>query len=205
MEKKNYELFCLVAKVQLVDKTEIYVTSIIAIIIFFVFNELLFLIALIYFGIYFREEKNLFKADKIIKSIISFILFIPLLFLISFIIQYVLPDYKQQEIVLNFKSTLIEDKGILLHVLVIAPIVEEVIFRGYIYRILKSKIPIIFATIINSTLFALIHYNVLSYILLFVLSIFLTYIYERNGSIICPIIIHSLFNLMMSILIVFGN
>ena len=56
MEKKNYELFCLVAKVQLVDKTEIYVTSIIAIIIFFVFNELLFLIALIYFGIYFRKK-----------------------------------------------------------------------------------------------------------------------------------------------------
>ena len=205
MEKKNYELFCLVAKVQLVEKTEIYVTSIIAIIIFFVFNELLFLIAIIYFGINFREVKKLFEADKIIKSIISFIIFIPLLFLISFIIQYVLPEYKQQEIVLNFKSTLIEDKGILLHVLVIAPIVEEVIFRGYIYRILKSKIPIIFATIINSTLFALIHYNVLSYILLFVLSIFLTYIYERNGSIICPIIIHSLFNLMMSILIVFGN
>lgn len=205
MEKKNYELFCLVAKVQLVDKTEIYVTSIIAIIIFFVFNELLFLIALIYFGIYFREEKNLFKTDKIIKSIISFTLFIPLLFLISFIIQYVLPEYKQQEIVLNFKSTLIEDKGILLHVLIFAPIVEEVIFRGYIYRILKSKLPIIFSMIISSTLFALIHYNVLSYILLFVLSIFLTYIYERNGSIICPIIIHSLFNLMMSILIIFGN
>ncbi len=205
MEKKNYELFCLVAKVQLVDKTEIYVTSIIAIIIFFVFNELLFLIALIYFGIYFREEKNLFRTDKIIKSIISFTLFIPLLFLISFIIQYVLPEYKQQEIVLNFKSTLIEDKGILLHVLIFAPIVEEVIFRGYIYRILKSKLPIIFSMIISSTLFALIHYNVLSYILLFVLSIFLTYIYERNGSIICPIIIHSLFNLMMSILIIFGN
>ena len=205
MEKKNYELFCLVAKVQLVDKNEIYVTSIIAIIIFFVFNELLFLIALIYFGIYFREEKNLFKTDKIIKSIISFTLFIPLLFLISFIIQYVLPEYKQQEIVLNFKSTLIEDKGILLHVLIFAPIVEEVIFRGYIYRILKSKLPIIFSMIISSTLFALIHYNVLSYILLFVLSIFLTYIYERNGSIICPIIIHSLFNLMMSILIIFGN
>ena len=205
MEKKNYELFCLVAKVQLVDKTEIYVTSIIAIIIFFVFNELLFLIALIYFGIYFREEKNLFKTDKIIKSIISFTLFIPLLFLISFIIQYVLPEYKQQEIVLNFKSTLIEDKGILLHVLILAPVVEEVIFRGYIYRILKSKLPIIFSMIISSTLFALIHYNVLSYILLFVLSIFLTYIYERNGSIICPIIIHSLFNLMMSILIIFGN
>ena len=86
MEKKNYELFCLVAKVKLVDKTEIYVTSIIAIIIFFVFNELLFLIALIYFGIYFREEKNLFKTDKIIKSIIIFTLFIPLLFLISCII-----------------------------------------------------------------------------------------------------------------------
>jgi membrane protease YdiL (CAAX protease family) len=194
-----------VAKVQLVEKTEIYVTSIIAIIVFFVFNELFFLVVLMYLGMYFKEEINLFKTTKIIDSIIKFIIFIPLLFLISFIVQYVLPEYKQQEIVLNFKSSLFEDKVILIHVLVIAPIVEEVIFRGYMYRILKSRIPIIFAMIISSTLFSLIHFNVLSYILLFVLSIFLTYIYERDGSIICPIIIHSLFNLMMSTLIIYGN
>jgi len=194
-----------VAKVQLVEKTEIYVTSIIAIIVFFVFNELFILVMLMYTGMYFREEINLFKTAKIIDSIIKFIIFIPLLFLISFIIQYVLPEYKQQEIVLNFKNTLLEDKTILIHVLVIAPIVEEIIFRGYMYRILKSRTPIIFAMIISSTIFSLIHYNVLSYILLFVLSIFLTYIYERNGSIICPIIIHSLFNLMMCGLIIYGN
>ena len=193
------------AKVQLVEKTEIYVTSIIAIIVFFVFNELFILVMLMYTGMYFREEINLFKTAKIIDSIIKFIIFIPLLFLISFIIQYVLPEYKQQEIVLNFKNTLLEDKIILIHVLVIAPIVEEIIFRGYMYRILKSRTPIIFAMIISSTIFSLIHYNVLSYILLFVLSIFLTYIYERNGSIICPIIIHSLFNLMMCGLIIYGN
>jgi membrane protease YdiL (CAAX protease family) len=194
-----------VAKVQLVEKTEIYVTSIIAIIIFFVFKELLILIVLIYFGIYFQEEKKLLKVKKLKNCIISFILFIPLLFLISFIIQNILPEYKQQEIVLNFKSNLLKDKALLLHVLIIAPVVEEIIFRGYIYRILKTKIPIIFAIIISSTLFSLIHYNVLSFILLFVLSIFLTYIYERNGSIMCPIIIHSLFNLMMSALIIYGN
>mgnify|MGYP001181572320 CR=1 FL=1 len=193
------------AKVQLVEKVEIYVTSIIAIIVYFVFNELFLLVVLMYFGMYFREEIILLKIAKIIDSITKFIIFIPLLFLISFITQYVLPEYKQQEIVLNFKSIFLEDKRILIHVLLIAPIVEEVIFRGYMYRILKSRIPIIFAMIISSTLFSLIHYNVLSYILLFVLSIFLTYIYERNGSIICPIIIHSLFNLMMSTLIIYGN
>ena len=193
------------AKVQLVEKTEIYVTSILAIIIFFVFNELLILIVLMYFGIYFQDEKKLLKVNKLKESVVSFILFIPLLFLISFIIQNILPEYKQQEIVLNFKSNLLKDKALLLHVLIIAPVVEEIIFRGYIYRILKTKIPIIFAIIISSTLFSLIHYNVLSFILLFVLSIFLTYIYERNGSIMCPIIIHSLFNLMMSALIIYGN
>ena len=193
------------AKVQLVDKAEIYVTSIIAIIIFFVFNELLILIVLIYFGIYFQDEKKLLKVKKLRNSVVSFILFIPLLFLISFIIQNILPEYKQQEIVLNFKSNLLKDKTILLQVLIIAPVVEEIIFRGYIYRILKTKVPIMFAIIISSILFSFIHYNVLSFILLFVLSIFLTYIYERNGSIMCPIIIHSLFNLIMSALIICGN
>ena len=158
-----------------------------------------------YFGLYFQEEKKLLKINRIIKSTVSFILFIPLLFLVSFLIQYILPEYEQQKIVLNFKRTLLEDKGILLDVLVIAPIVEEIIFRGYIYRLLKSKIPIVFSMIISSTLFAIIHFNVLSYILLFVLSVFLTYTYERNGSIVCPIIIHSLFNLIMCIFIIYGN
>lgn len=193
------------AKVQLIERTETYVTLIIAIIIFFVLNELFFLIGIMYFAIYLREEKKLLKTKKIIKSVISFIMFIPLLFLLSFIIQNVLPEYKQQEIVLNFKSTLLEDKRILLDVLVIAPIVEEIIFRGYLYRLLKSKIPIAFSMIISSTLFAIIHFNILSYTLLFVLSIFLTYIYERNGSIVCPIIIHFLFNLMMCIFIIYEN
>ena len=193
------------AKVQLIERTEIYVTSIIAIIIFFALNELFFFVILMYFGLYFQEEKKLLKINRIIKSTVSFILFIPLLFLVSFLIQYILPEYEQQKIVLNFKRTLLEDKGILLDVLVIAPIVEEIIFRGYIYRLLKSKIPIVFSMIISSTLFAIIHFNVLSYILLFVLSVFLTYTYERNGSIVCPIIIHSLFNLIMCIFIIYGN
>ena len=118
------------AKVQLVEKVEIYVTSIIAIIVYFVFNELFLLVVLMYFGMYFREEIILLKIAKIIDSITKFIIFIPLLFLISFITQYVLPEYKQQEIVLNFKSIFLEDKRILIHVLLIAPIVEEVIFRG---------------------------------------------------------------------------
>ena len=79
-------------------------------------------------------------------------------------------------------------------IIVIAPIVEELVFRGYIYRVLKSKSNKNVACIVTSIVFSLLHFNLAAFIPLFVFSMCLTKAYENNSDISEPIVMHSLFN-----------
>ncbi|MDR1456756.1 MAG: CPBP family intramembrane metalloprotease [Puniceicoccales bacterium] len=76
----------------------------------------------------------------------------------------------------------------------IAPACEELIFRGGIYRFLRGKTSPIFATLLTGAIFALLHWNWSAFLPLFFLSIFLTHLYEREGSLHVPIIVHGLLN-----------
>lgn len=77
---------------------------------------------------------------------------------------------------------------------ILAPIVEEIIFRGCLYRFLKSQTAILPAQIISGFLFSLIHGNLYSFAPLLIVGILLARVYERSGSIIVSICFHSLFN-----------
>ena len=77
---------------------------------------------------------------------------------------------------------------------IIAPIVEEVVFRGYIYAICKRHTGRIMATFVTSLFFAAIHFNIPALLPLFIFAIFLTIAYEVTGSIWVPISIHACFN-----------
>ena len=82
-----------------------------------------------------------------------------------------------------------------------APIVEELIFRGVIYRFLKFRMRTSLAIITSALLFAGIHLNFISFSPLFVLGIFLCISYEMSGNLKVPIFFHALFNLNSIILI----
>ena len=86
--------------------------------------------------------------------------------------------------------------------IVLAPIAEELLFRSYIYRFLKSKFTTSLATIISALLFAAMHNNVASLVPLFVLGVLFTRTYENTGSIVAPMVYHALFN-ASSILLIF--
>ncbi len=77
----------------------------------------------------------------------------------------------------------------------IAPVSEELIFRGCIYRFLKGRASIAVAMIISGALFALLHHSLSTFLPLFLLGVLLAYSYEKSGTIKVPIILHSIFNL----------
>ena len=77
---------------------------------------------------------------------------------------------------------------------VIAPVVEEVIFRGYIYPVAKKYSGRIAGILFSSLFFAMAHPNAISLVPLFVLAVLLALSYEVTGSIWAPISIHVLFN-----------
>jgi membrane protease YdiL (CAAX protease family) len=80
--------------------------------------------------------------------------------------------------------------------IVVAPLCEETFFRGLIYPAIKQRWGAPAALAIVSGLFALIHFHVPSLPLLFTLAVGLALAYEFTGSLVTPITVHALFNLM---------
>ncbi|MDR0428513.1 MAG: CPBP family intramembrane metalloprotease [Puniceicoccales bacterium] len=77
---------------------------------------------------------------------------------------------------------------------ILAPIVEEIFFRGGIYRFLCGKIHRRWAALITAALFSLLHGNILASVPLFFLSLLLTHFYEKEQSLLVAILIHGMFN-----------
>lgn len=77
----------------------------------------------------------------------------------------------------------------------LAPISEELIFRGVTYRIARKAFPFWIANIIQAVLFGIFHMNPLQGCYTFVLGLFMGYICEKGGTLYHAILFHFLFNL----------
>ena len=77
---------------------------------------------------------------------------------------------------------------------IVAPIAEEVIFRGYLYPVAKKYSGPWVGMLFSSLVFAAGHGNVPLMLPLFLLGMIMAYSYEKTGSILAPISIHFCFN-----------
>lgn len=76
----------------------------------------------------------------------------------------------------------------------LAPFVEELVFRGIIYPAIKQSGHPTLALWGTSIFFALSHNNMMILLPLTVLAIILTFLYETTRNLLAPIVTHSLFN-----------
>ncbi len=77
---------------------------------------------------------------------------------------------------------------------VAAPLAEEIIFRGFLYPVIKRYSDRFFAALLSGLFFALAHSHLGSLLPLLVLGIALAAAFEISGSLLVPIGIHALFN-----------
>jgi membrane protease YdiL (CAAX protease family) len=101
-------------------------------------------------------------------------------------------------------QTLVEDVGAnesaallvtgALMVIVIAPICEEVFFRGFLFRVLRVRMSFWPAAAIAGVLFGLAHFSLVIVPVLAVLGVVLCWVYERTGSLLPCIAIHAFNN-----------
>jgi membrane protease YdiL (CAAX protease family) len=76
----------------------------------------------------------------------------------------------------------------------IAPVVEEFVFRFFIYGVLKRYFGILLGVILSALLFAAAHAHFPSFVPLFALGSCFAIAYEWSGSILVSMTMHSLFN-----------
>lgn len=82
---------------------------------------------------------------------------------------------------------------------VLAPVAEELLFRGLLHRSLRRRSRIVPATAVSSVLFAVVHVDVafsqpLALVGLTLVGVILAIAYERTGSLLVPIMIHAVHN-----------
>ena len=124
----------------------------------------------------------------------------PMILLASFaMVQLLGEDARPQEVLEFFRNALIESnlRDLFLATLtsvVVAPICEEFLFRGYIYGTLRRFLGPGVAIGLSSLLFAAIHVNLLALPILFLLAVCLALAYEATGSIVVPMVMHLGFN-----------
>ena len=76
----------------------------------------------------------------------------------------------------------------------VAPVVEELLFRGVLYRFLKARLPGIMPLVLANALFGLIHWDLTAFLPLCAAGMLFTWAYERTGHIAVPIICHACLN-----------
>lgn len=91
---------------------------------------------------------------------------------------------------------------IFLQVLILAPLSEELLFRGFLFKWLRSKMSFTAAAIVLSLIFAFMHQASADLLPLFVLSLLLCFVYERTGNLWNSILIHGIHNSLGSLIII---
>ena len=75
-----------------------------------------------------------------------------------------------------------------------APLVEEPLFRGVVFRGFASSLPMWAAMALSGFLFAIVHVNAASFVALCFLGCAFAELYRRTGTILAPMTAHALFN-----------
>ena len=109
------------------------------------------------------------------------------------------PDAEQETLEnLGTKDSTLWLVGAGLLVIVAAPVTEELFFRGFFYRALRTRLSFVAAALVNGAIFGSIHYeNIDMAVILPVLAflgVVFCVVYEKTGSLFAPIALHAVNN-----------
>ena len=88
---------------------------------------------------------------------------------------------------------------------VLAPVVEEALFRGILYPAIKRLGRPQLALWVSSALFAAMHFNMVTFVPLLVFALLLVYLYETFQNLLAPIVAQALFNAANFLILIFQD
>jgi len=79
---------------------------------------------------------------------------------------------------------------------IVAPFVEEVFFRGFVFTGLRERYGWIPAALLSAGLFALVHFQPISFLPIFLMGLIFAFLYQRSNSIWPGLIMHLATNVL---------
>ena len=143
------------------------------------------------FGLWRRDLRTV-----LLTAVASLAAMLPLVFFCLLVIQHIFGPSPEQPLMIFLRThTDFIDRAILIFTAVIlAPLTEEIIFRGYIYGTVRRYAGRWCGLVFSAALFAVIHAHVPSLLPLFVLAVCLNLAYEYSGSLWTTMLMHGTFN-----------
>ncbi len=111
------------------------------------------------------------------------------------LLQGKINTFSLREIVWN-SSTIIA----FIHTVILGPTLEEIFFRGLLFKYLSRHLSITKAILLASFLFALVHFRFDNFLSLFLTGWLLTFLFYKKHSLVLNIIFHSVLNFIFFIL-----
>ena len=173
-----------------------------------VITNILFLIILIWYFLRELKRANLnhryilgslkridFKLPFIL-AILKYLLSGGTNSLILYCWSFILPQYVEQQINREYFTTYIEWIGYAIGSLIVAPILEEFLFRGIIFQKLALTKGVVKALLISALAFTLLHFRY-DVIPLFITGLLYVILYLKTKQLAVPILCHFFYNLMV--------
>lgn len=145
------------------------------------------------------------KEVTIKEYVIIFLMSVSLAVGLNNVILFLeLPKYSEayQKALTELYAPGLEERIVITCILI--PIVEEFIFRGLFFKVLRKWIPFAFAMIISAVLFGISHGNLVQFVYATLCGLVLAYLYEHFQSITVPIFAHIVMNLISVLFTEYG-
>lgn len=124
------------------------------------------------------------------SGVLKGFLFFPVFFFVGFLINAMFPVSLQVQSDVDVHSL-----SLFLLIVVVAPVVEEIMFRGYIQEYFRGRLSAEWTVLVSALVFSFFHpFDLFPQV--FVSGVFLSYLRESSGSILPGIVIHFLNNLV---------
>jgi uncharacterized protein len=177
-------------------------------------TDLLAFLFIIYFVVYeYRENltslgisfRNFFK--NLFYGIAGYVSTVPILILSLLLIIWLSALFKYEPPMQPVLEIFLEEKKapiityLTIFAVVFGPVIEELFFRGFMYRAIKERWGFKAAIFSSSALFAFLHGNVIGFLPIMILGMLLAYLFEKTGTLVASCAVHILHNGVMVALV----
>jgi len=148
----------------------------------------------------------IFRLNFLVDGVVDYLRFFPLILVVSVVnfslLYYFDISWKQTVTyqILMLITGWWEAFLIFLLVVIIAPLVEELFFRGSFFRLLRSSVSASPAAFVSGFIFALIHFEFYYFPVLLLLGYLLGIIYEESKSLAVPVAFHAFHNMLVLVI-----
>ncbi|MBI2194273.1 MAG: CPBP family intramembrane metalloprotease [Planctomycetes bacterium] len=148
----------------------------------------------------FEEAGWIPRSPSVAAGVLGYLAILPLVagaaavntWIFEYLGEPILPHPVATE--LQTTRSISEAAALLVFACALAPIWEELFFRGLLYPVLRRRLGVTGAIALSATAFAAMHANLSQILPLFILGVLLAYLFERTRSVWSSITAHAVFN-----------